>query len=231
MGDERRGEARAAVLHREEGAPPRVVRDPRPLVPWFPTFFLLELVAALLVVSALALLSLVLDAPLLEIANPDVTPDPSKAPWYFLGLQELLHYYPPVVPSALVPAAVVGFLVALPYWLRGERRPLWPEDGADAPRRLGWVLAVLGLAMVLILVPAQHPPWPLVLPAAVLGGLMVAPAGVRRRGPLLRWLAARSLVDWLAAWIAVEAVLLTGIGSLFRGPGWAWVWPWIGGVY
>lgn len=232
MTDGRLDEAQATVLHhREEGAPARQVRDPRGTVPWFPAFFLLELAAGLIVVAALSLLSLVLDAPLLEIANPDVTPNPSKAPWYFLGLQELLHYYPPVVPSAVVPVALGVFVVALPYWVRGERRPLWPETGGDVSRRLLWVLGSLLVALALILLPAQHLPWALLLPTAALGGLAVAPAGVRQRGPLLRWLAQRTVVDWLAVWIAVEAVLLTAIGSLFRGPGWSWVWPWLDGIY
>jgi len=226
-----RTDAGPAVLHVEPGDAPRTPRDPRGTVPWFPTYFLLEVAAGLIVLAALAVLSLVLDAPLLEIANPDVTPDPSKAPWYFLGLQELLHYYPPLVPSALVPAGVVAFLVCLPYLVRGERRPLWPADGSGGVRRLAWVLGVLVALLALAMIPAQHPPWLVLAPIAVLGGLAAAPAGVRRRGPVLTWLAARSVVDWVFALVVLEAVLLTLVGSLFRGPGWSWVWPWIEGVY
>ena len=52
------------------------------------------------------------DAPLEELANPLQTPNPAKAPWYFLGLQELLHYFPPVVAGVLIPALVVLALIA-----------------------------------------------------------------------------------------------------------------------
>jgi menaquinol-cytochrome c reductase cytochrome b/c subunit len=48
-------------------------------------------------------ISLIWDAPLEQLADPMHTPNPAKAPWYFLGLQELLHYFPPVVAGVLIP--------------------------------------------------------------------------------------------------------------------------------
>ncbi len=69
-------------------------------------------VAVLLLVTVLAVL---FDAPLREIANPTVTPNPEKAPWYFAGLQELLAQFHPVVAGVLVPAGLVIGLIVLPY--------------------------------------------------------------------------------------------------------------------
>ena len=69
-------------------------------------------VAVLLIVLVLALL---FDAPLRDIANPTVTPNPEKAPWYFAALQELLAHFHPQVAGILVPTAIIVGLAALPY--------------------------------------------------------------------------------------------------------------------
>ena len=106
--------AEQRVVHEVDGRPAWTPRDDAPRESWFPAYFLLETGAALLVLAGLALLSLTVDAPLLDLADPEVTPDPSKAPWYFVGLQELLHYYPPVVAGAIVPATTVAFAMMLP---------------------------------------------------------------------------------------------------------------------
>ncbi len=59
--------------------------------------------------------SLLANAPLEGLADPMHTPNPAKAPWYFLGLHELLHYFPPMVAGVLIPGLVVGALVIIPY--------------------------------------------------------------------------------------------------------------------
>ncbi len=61
------------------------------------------------------IISLFFDAPLREIANPQVTPNPEKAPWYFAALQELLAIFHPLVAGVLVPGTIIIGLVALPY--------------------------------------------------------------------------------------------------------------------
>jgi len=61
-----------------------------------------------------------------ELANPMHTPNPAKAPWYFLGLQELLHYFPPVVAGVLIPGLVVMALIIIPYFnINVEAEGLW----------------------------------------------------------------------------------------------------------
>ena len=66
--------------------------------------------------SGLVLFSLLFSAPLEGIADPTHTPNPAKAPWYFLGLQELLHYFPPVVAGVLVPSLLIIALIVIPYF-------------------------------------------------------------------------------------------------------------------
>ena len=192
-------------------------------VPWFPYYLLLETGAALLGLALLSLVALLVDAPLLDLADPQVTPDPSKAPWYFVGLQELLHYYPTVVAGALVPAATVVLLAFTPF---AARTPLWPE-GEPRQRRLGALLAGLGIVLAAAVVPAQHVPWLVVVPTASVGAAMLAP-GVLDSAPTRR-LGRISLVAWIAWWLGLCAVVLTVAGALFRGPGWAWALPWSGG--
>ena len=54
-------------------------------------------------------------APLRELANPNLTPNPSKAPWYFLGLQELLRYFHPMIAGITIPTFILVGLAAVPY--------------------------------------------------------------------------------------------------------------------
>src|SRR5437867_4092561 len=69
-----------------------------------------------------SLLPLTIHAALRAHANPDVTPNPAKAPWYFLGLQELLHYFPPSTGGVLVPGLVLVALAVLAYVDRNPSR-------------------------------------------------------------------------------------------------------------
>jgi len=195
--------------------------------PWWPRFFLVEAGAAALVLAAFVVLALLIDAPLLGVADPEVTPDPSKAPWYFVGLQELLHYYPPVIAGAAAPALAVAFLLALPYMRRGR---VWP-DGLPSRRRLVQLLAGLAGLLAVMSIPADHPPWVLLLPTLTLALLVLAPGASPRRGPALAWLARRTWIECFAAWLAAVALSTTLVGALFRGPGWIWIWPWIDGMY
>ncbi|MBI4370212.1 MAG: cytochrome bc complex cytochrome b subunit [Elusimicrobia bacterium] len=74
-----------------------------------------EYVAAALVTVGVIVWSLLINAPLEEAANPTVTPNPSKAPWYFLGLQELLVYFDPWIAGVLLPNIIIVGLAAIPY--------------------------------------------------------------------------------------------------------------------
>jgi len=61
------------------------------------------------------LLAVFFDAPLRDIANPNLTPNPEKAPWYFAALQELLAHFHPLIAGVLVPTAILVGMAALPY--------------------------------------------------------------------------------------------------------------------
>ncbi|MBA2391568.1 MAG: hypothetical protein H0V70_02340 [Ktedonobacteraceae bacterium] len=88
----------------------------------WPHLLVREFFAATAVMVMVTLLSIVIDAPLQEPANPNLTPNPAKAPWYFLGLQELLHYFPPTSAGVLVPGFTLAALAALPYIDRNPSR-------------------------------------------------------------------------------------------------------------
>jgi quinol-cytochrome oxidoreductase complex cytochrome b subunit len=140
-------------------------RDPSDEVFAWPHLLYRELLVALAVIVTLHAVSLIFMAPLEEIADPTRTPNPAKAPWYFLGLQELVHYSA-LIGGVIVPTLLVMALLVLPYIDRGE---------AGAGRWFAPERRVSNTAFTII--------------AALLAGLTV-------------------------------------IGTLFRGPNWAWVWPW-----
>ncbi|HMS16716.1 MAG TPA: cytochrome C [Planctomycetota bacterium] len=74
-----------------------------------------EFLAALIVTALMIVWSICLDAPLEEPANPNLTMNPSKAPWYFLGLQELLVYFDPWIAGVVLPSIILLGLMAIPY--------------------------------------------------------------------------------------------------------------------
>src|SRR5690242_12067173 len=82
----------------------------------FPEVLFRAAVAIQLLAIVLVWIALLFNAPLEGLADPSHTPNPAKAPWYFLGLQEMLHYFPPVVAGVLVPGLVVMALVVIPYF-------------------------------------------------------------------------------------------------------------------
>ena len=99
-----------------KGTTPLVEKEPEDTIFTFPWLIIKEVICCFLVIAALAIISIYFDAPLEELANPSKTPNPAKAPWYFLGLQEMLHYFPPVVAGVLFPALIVLALIINPYF-------------------------------------------------------------------------------------------------------------------
>ncbi|MBI4055174.1 MAG: cytochrome b N-terminal domain-containing protein [Elusimicrobia bacterium] len=81
----------------------------------WPHLVLREYVAAGFTVLFILLWSILQNAPLEELANPTVTPNPSKAPWYFVGLQELLRYFDPWIAGVMIPNLIIVGLMAIPY--------------------------------------------------------------------------------------------------------------------
>jgi cytochrome b-561 len=140
-------------------------RDPDDEVFAWPHLLYRELLVALGVVVVLHVVSLLFTAPLESIADPTRTPNPAKAPWYFLGLQELVHYSA-LVGGVVVPTVLVLALVVLPY--------------VD-----------------------------------------------RTRHGVGQWFAPeRRVANTVFSVVAGIVIVLTIIGTFFRGANWAWVWPW-----
>lgn len=99
----------------DEGKPTFEQTETNDKVLVFPYLIFIELVAALAYAVVLVVWSIFLKAPLEEPANPTVSPNPSKAPWYFLGLQEMLVYFDPWIAGVLLPTFIILGLCALPY--------------------------------------------------------------------------------------------------------------------
>ena len=126
----------------------------------FPYAFYRETIAFLVTTVSVMAVSLVWNAPLEELANPAKTPNPAKAPWYFLGLQELVSHSA-FVGGVLAPTLMVLALIAIPYFDTNPRRRL-------ATRKLAiWVFTVFMLINFVLIVIGTYfrgPGWALVMP-------------------------------------------------------------------
>ena len=103
---------------------PRREREEEVLV--WPDLVFVEFIAAVLFTITFLILSTLINAPLLNRANTDVTPNPSKAPWYFLNLQELLLHMDKAWAGVIVPTIALGFFMVIPYLDRSrEGQGVW----------------------------------------------------------------------------------------------------------
>ena len=84
-------------------------------IPTWPYLVRKEFLAAIIVTIILLVWSIALNAPLEDPSDPSVTPNPAKAPWYFLGLQEMLVYFDPWIAGVIFPSLIVMGLMAMPY--------------------------------------------------------------------------------------------------------------------
>jgi quinol-cytochrome oxidoreductase complex cytochrome b subunit len=200
----------------------KVVGDRGPQLMTYPHLLVREAIAFELLVIAMVLVALLWDAPLEQLANPLLTPNPAKAPWYFLGLQELLHFFPPFVAGILIPTLVVIALVVIPYFnVNIEGEAIW------ARRPLQNLRTVLITVLVLLAFLAVFHAWTIFVPTAFVAALLLFSYTARQEQERsLRALATKPLSWWIMTWFIAVAVCLTVVGTFFRGPGWSWVWPW-----
>ena len=141
----------------------RVQKEPDDTVMTWPHLLTIEFLSAVAISIFLLLLGLFINAPLEELANPNVTPAVAKAPWYFLGLQELLAYFHPTVAGALTPAAVLVGSALIPYLDRRNLHSTKPSD-RKLEVTLFSVLWALGLTVTFIGIFFRGPGYAFVLP-------------------------------------------------------------------
>src|SRR5574341_679917 len=129
-----------ALVEVVRGESPMVGKGPDDTLFSFPVVLLWEIILLLGVTLAIFLFSLLRQAPLEEIANPLVTTDPAKAPWYFVGLQELLEHMHPTVAGVIIPTILVAFLFVLPYLDHSRANVGVWFSSARGKRMVAWVV-------------------------------------------------------------------------------------------
>jgi menaquinol-cytochrome c reductase cytochrome b/c subunit len=219
--DQRRSPTRVVFVTRRTSAQVKVTQEDQ--VQTFPEVLFRAALAIELLAIALVIFSLFFNAPLEGVADPTHTPNPAKAPWYFLGLQELLHYFPPVVAGVLVPTLLIIALIVIPYFnINIEANGLFLKDRA---RRVHlFYLVTAGMLIFLLLFHVYVSVAPTLLIA--LGMIVAANSTPDSSSRLRRYLASKPLAYWIMTWFLFEMIVLTAVGTWFRGPGWSWVWPW-----
>jgi quinol-cytochrome oxidoreductase complex cytochrome b subunit len=214
--------------------PPEDVRDNEDdFVSTLPELLMRELAAALALIAFVLILAVFVDAPLGAPANPGMSTNPAKAPWYFVGFQELQLHFHPLIAVVVVPVLAALALLAIPY-LRYPKEMSGPWFLSVTGRRTAVVAAVFGFAVTpmfivldeLLLQPGAG------LPSLLGRGfvpLLLLGAGVYGlRTLMVRRLGASKAEVVQAMFVLFLAVLavLTVTGVWFRGPGMALVWPW-----
>lgn len=221
--DVRKSQTRVLFVTRRTSAQVKVVDEEQ--VQTYPEGLLRIALAIETLVIALVLISLFFNAPLEGIADPTNTPNPAKAPWYFLGLQEMLHYFPPVVAGVLIPTLLVIALVVIPYFNVNIE-----ADGVflkNRRRRLNiFYAAAAGLSIFLWFFQVYVALVPTLFVAAFM--LLAAFSSAQSPQAFRRYVASRAVSWWIMTWFLFELIVLTVVGTFFRGPGWSWVWPWRG---
>ncbi len=186
-----------------------------------PNLVVREIIAFEILVIVLAVISLLFNAPLEWIANPEHTPNPAKAPWYFLGLQELLHYFPPIVAGVILPGLAVVALIVIPYFsINLKQDGFWKQNRQQT---LAVLLVSVGLFSVVLVL---YGVYAMLIPTWIIVGFMLVPYFSSNENGFVSWLANRPLSWWVMTWFVTIVVILTVIGILFRGPEWSWTWPW-----
>ena len=195
-----------------------------------------ELVVALVLMAALLLWAMLVNAPLEALANPDQSPNPAKAPWYFMGIQELLLHFHPLAASIIIPGLALAALVILPY-LDADLDSVGVWFRSYKGRRMALAAAGLALLATPLLVLADEyildfAGWLPSLPTLISNGLvpltilLLGLIGVYD-GLKKRFKASNcETIQATFVLLLVAFIALTVIGIWFRGPGMALMWPW-----
>lgn len=197
----------------------------------------LEFIAALILGLGLIIMAALINAPLEDLANPETTPNPAKAPWYFLNLQELLLHMHPSLAGVIVPTVLLLALCALPY-LDRDKSDVAVYFATQAGKHIALFSAVyttlLLVALILFdeiigtrrLLTSWGMPAPvveIVIPVLVMTALPALLVFLVRR----KWQATvREIAIALFTGFVFTFIVLTIVGTFFRGPGMQLYWPW-----
>jgi quinol-cytochrome oxidoreductase complex cytochrome b subunit len=211
---------------------PATNKDPADTVPSWPYLMRFELLVLMVCVLVTVALGLAFDAPLKEIANPSVPENPAKAPWYFLGLQEMVSYSA-FAGGLVIPLLVVVGLGLIPYLDRERREPgaLLSGEGDGRIFRASLVYAAV-LAVVAVALPVKFgwlrqwfPAIPQLIITAVnpgtlltLGYMVWSLVVLQRKG------STRAAAIALFTCFLVGFLILTYVGTYLRGPNWGFYW-------
>ncbi len=218
--------------------PPDEIPDERPTyVTTLPNLLMRELAAALALVALVVVIAVFLDAPLGAPANPGMSTNPAKAPWYFVGFQELQLHFHPLFAVVIVPLLVAGALLAIPYF-RYDRELTGPWFLTATGRRTATAAAAIGLVVTPVLIVLDETVLqpgaglPSLLGRGLLPLVLIGAAVFGFRALLVTKCGATTseVVQALFVLFLAVLVVLTVTGVWFRGPGMALVWPWeVGG--
>jgi quinol-cytochrome oxidoreductase complex cytochrome b subunit len=211
---------------------PATNQDPADTVPSWPYLLRAELFVFMVCALVSLLLGMFLNAPLKEIANPSIPENPAKAPWYFLGLQEMVSYSA-FMGGMVIPAIVVLGLALIPY-LDREGEDAGVYFSGKRGRAVVWksVLFSAVMAVLAVAVPVRFGwlrSWFPSIPQLLIilinpGTLLTAAYALHSLFVLRKTGSTRMAALALFTSFVVGFVILTYVGSVLRGPNWGFYW-------
>jgi hypothetical protein len=208
----------------------------KPLVDTFPNLVYREFVVALVLIAFLLLFSIFFDAPVRERANPSFSPNPAKAPWYFMGLQELLIHFHPFFAIIVFPLTILISGIWLPYIKNNDvNKGIWfLSVNARLAANTAAIAAIL-FAILFILISEVLPDPETVLPSLpsiittgivpflILAGTMV----LFLKYIIKKYSLNRSeYIQTIIIILVMSYTVLSLTGIFFRGEGMELIWPW-----
>jgi len=216
-------------------APAEEIEEKPILVPTLPNLLLRETVVTLVLIAVVLTLSIFLNAPLGDPANPGLSPNPTKAPWYFMGFQEILLHFHPLTALFFIPVLMFIGLVSIPYiHYPSNTAGIWFASSKGRRMALEAAFAALIVTPIGILVDkymVDFTEWMPGLSPAISNGLI--PVGIGLSGfygfHLLlkrRYSANRNeSIQMAFVFFLTIFIILTMTGIWFRGSGMALSWP------